>query len=102
MSRPLDVGTSAPLQSASHGGTPAAAAGSARPPFRDVTLRQLPSYLRLHVLGMQNMRNLYRSFTNWYITHYFKGNRIGPLVHCVLIGTAVGWWAHTTAHGWPN
>lgn len=85
--KPLSNVSTAPLQTS----TP----GVARPAFSQVTIRQLPAYLRVHVLGFRNMANLFREFKWWYHNHYFVGGRRGPILHYIAFVSAVGWTAHS-------
>ncbi|KAL6071608.1 hypothetical protein QOT17_006044 [Balamuthia mandrillaris] len=69
---------------------------SARPKFTDVTLRQLPNYLRLHVFGLSDIRRLGCSFGNWYVRTHFHTKHGGNSLFLVETAAIVTFVAFLT------
>lgn len=86
MSRSL-ITRSLPLRSSSHG-----ALGGARPVFSEVPLKEVPSYVRLHVLG--NTRRLTKEFVQWYWRTYFHAGKADPIIHGIFLVSGVGYLLH--------
>jgi len=71
--------------------------GMTRPEFSSVQLKDLPSYLRLHVLG--NTRRLAVEFRQWYWRKYFLAGKGTPIIHFLFVFSGVGYLIHN--HGIP-
>lgn len=80
-----------------------------RPAIKDVPLREFPGYVRLHVLGMNNMKRLANNALKSYAHNYFSASapkgifgRFTPIIHLVMLGGGLNWFFHRKVHGHPT